>query len=206
METSQFADWLRGIASVVALASAIASVRACSVTERSLKLHLEPELVCVLDEAPRSEGFLLFSLKNEGPIAATNVVVDHIALQYEKAKEQIRVGVYPGGGSVYEYSLAGRRWIFDVRLEPNEIVHKLTGGALRDAKDIDILIFDVSAYRETDGKQFAKRCTYYLEGTSILTVTQFRSHPQYAVVVGETDRVLDDFINREWGLDKRGRQ
>ena len=167
------------------------AVRACLVTERSLKLHLDPVVVCILDEHPERDHFLLFSVKNEGAISATNLVVDHVTLRYLKSEKKIRLGGGSGGRTL-NYNRTGERWLFAQEFLPNSILSKLTGDhALRDAeKSIDVLVFNLSYYRESDGLKFSKRCIYYVDGATILIPERFENHPHYQEAVSETGRFL----------------
>jgi hypothetical protein len=178
------------LALLVAAGSLIVSIRTCSLSERQLKLQLEPELVCVLDDHPDKDHFLLFTLKNEGAVKATIVSVDHVTLQYLKSEGRIYVGT--SYQPSYEYNLFGKRWLFTDSLEPNQSIYKLIGeGAIRDSiMSVDVLVFDVSYYRESDGNKYQKRCLYYVEGKTINTAAQFRTNPAYEKVVAETSAFL----------------
>ena len=134
---------------------------------------------------------------------ATNVTVDHATLRYSKSEKRIRSALTVG--EVFDYSIPGQRWIFKDVLKPNEIIHNMAGeGALRDAeKAIDVLIFDISYYRDTDGQAFAKRCPYYVDGSKILTPSQFRGHPAYDI--RETANYLPQ-VRKTESPDSRRRQ
>ncbi|MBN1225401.1 MAG: hypothetical protein JXA79_00285 [Deltaproteobacteria bacterium] len=179
------------IAIFISSISLLVSIRSCSLAEKKMKLHLEPELTCILDERPQRDHFLLFTLKNEGTIDATNISVDHCTLRYSKEEQKIRIGGYDGG-KVLDYNEPGKNWIFKDILRPNQKISKSTGEfALRDPeKAIDVLSFDISFYRDEDGKKYNKQCIYFVEGLSIKTASQFKSHPDYKQVISETFRFL----------------
>jgi len=168
-----------------------------------MKAHLRPDIICILDEPPQKEHFLLFTLKNTGPIEATNVIVDHSTLRFSKKDRKIRFGS-PAGGPVLDYNEPGERWIFKDRLIPNEKIYKLTGeSALRDAsKSIDVLVFDLTYYRDTDGERYNKRVVFYVEGKTIFSKQQFRSHSDYGVVVSEESRFLAKMPNFKYPISK----
>jgi hypothetical protein len=196
------------VLSIIALFMSLAvSIKQCSLEERRMKLHLEPDLICVLDDHPEKEHFLLFTIKNEGLVEAINVSVDHVSLRYSKKEKKIRFGG-ASGGRVLEYNPPGKRWIFIHRLAPNTRAHKLTGEwASRDSSvAVDVLIFDISYYRETDGKRYEKRRIYYVDGKDIFTPSQFRTNPHQNDVDSEVSRTLQDEKFFGWWPDKEKKQ
>lgn len=177
------------LATILSIVSLSVSVKSCSLSARSMKTHLEPQLTCVLDDHPTKPGFLLFTLKNDGPIPATAVSVDHRTLRYTKAERRIRFGgatgeAFPG------YSDPGVRWIFVDRLGPNQLVQKLTGeSAIRNAAlAVDVLQFDIEYFRDTDGERFSKRCLYFVDGREVLSQSIYRGHADYSTILGEVAR------------------
>ena len=88
-QKDNFSRCLATLAIVISFGSLIISIRSCNLTERSMKLHLKPNLICILDDHPQKEHFLLFTLKNTGPIDATSVIVDHTTLRYSKKERKI---------------------------------------------------------------------------------------------------------------------
>ncbi len=202
--------WTVGLsiaAIIISIGSFSVSIRQCSLEEKRMKLHLEPELICVLDNHPEKEHFLLFTVKNEGLVEATNVSIDHVILRYSKKDRKIRLRT-AGGGLVLEYNPPGKRWMFIPRLRPNDRAHKLTGeSALRDSSvAVDVIVFDISYYRETDGKRYEKRRIYYVDGKNIFTPDQFHADPHYNDVDTETSRILQGGVFHEFPSNAGKRQ
>lgn len=195
------------LAIIISIGSLAVSTKQCLLVEHQMKLHLDPDLICVLDNHPEKEHFLLFTLKNEGSIDAINVSVDHVTLRYSKNEKKIR---FRGGsgGPVLAYNPPGERWIYLPRLAPNGRVHKLTGEwAFRDSSvAVDILIFDISYYRETDGRRYEKRGIYYVDGKNIFTRLKFQNHPHYNDVESEISLALQDERLMKWWPDKEKKQ
>lgn len=181
--------WLAIAALLVSIISAVFAGLAYQRSGRALKVHLDPELVCILDEHPELDHFVMFTLKNEGEIAATTVSVNHYELRFEKDQQGIRFG---GGGATPSplYSQPGVRWIYVPEIKPNAITRKTAGhSALRDAsKTIDVMIFEVSFLRDTDGQQYKKQCLYFIEGDRIFSHSAFRSHDLFEQVDSEVGR------------------
>ncbi len=195
-QKDNFSRLMAVLAILISIGSIVISIRSCNLTERRMKLHLKPNLMCILVDHPQKEHFMLFTLKNEGPIDATSVIIDHVTLRYPKKEKKIR---FEGlsGGSVLEYNEPGKRWIFKDKLLPNEKLHKLTGDfALRDASTtIDVLLFDITYYRDSDGEVYNKHREFYIEGETIYTKSQFRSHDSYSEVVTEVSRFLGEILS-----------
>lgn len=96
------------------------------------------------------------------------------------------------GAGGYAYSDPGVRWIYLSQLAPNQIASKLTGDMLlRNEPDlIGVLLFDLSFYRDTDGKGYTKRCSFYVEGDRIFTKQTFADNQHFQELDKEIARHL----------------
>jgi hypothetical protein len=197
-------EWISIAALLVSVVSAFYAYRKAELTMQSLKQHLDPELVCSLGNI--RDQFALFSLVNEGQIAAESIIVDHVTLRYEKKGEktgQIRMAGYGGDLPFPSGQLArpGARWDYASKLEPNQHTPpKETGMFVPPApyneKLIAILFFKVTYLRPTDGKRYEKCCFFYKEGDDhYQTRTSFGSNPHFDAVNAEIYRFLEKNIS-----------
>ncbi|HWP92973.1 MAG TPA: hypothetical protein VNN20_12340 [Thermodesulfobacteriota bacterium] len=135
-------------------------------------------------------GFFNFILKNDGDISAHNVSVDHIELRYEKLEKRVRFS----GGDLSDFNPIGKRWMYELELLPNDTMSDVVGEFIapvaNDPNQVGILYFDVSYYRDTDGRNYRKRCTYYYDDGNILTEPQLRQKEYYRILAAEVSRHL----------------
>lgn len=164
------------------------NARGCVLEERKQKTHLEPTLTCILDDRPKASNLPLFSIKNDGAINAVSVSVDHYQFRYMKSQRKIRIM----GAEASTYNELGIRWMYFHEIKPNEITSKLTGDMLpRNDQDlIGVLLFTLTFYRETDGREFSKRCTFYVDGDRIFSEKEFRDNEHFKTVNSELSRYL----------------
>jgi hypothetical protein len=175
----------------ISLCSLVISVRQCSLEENKMKLHLEPNLVCILDKHPEKKSLLLFTIKNVGMANSVNVSVDHFTMRYIKKENRIS-NLYSGAVKASDYNMPGKRWMFVPKLMINEITSNTTGDwTLQDSSiAIDVLVFDLSYFREIDGKRYDKKVIFYVDGENILTQEQFKKHNNYRDVMTEISNVF----------------
>jgi hypothetical protein len=86
----------------------------------------QPVITCILDEHPLKKGFLLFTVKNEGPTPAKSVSVDCLTMRYLWKEQKIKI-IIGAPVNKFEYNEPGRNWLFIPQLGPNEVSSKLTG-------------------------------------------------------------------------------
>lgn len=172
-----------------ARSSADAAKRTVQLTEESLKIHIDPEISCFLEEHPIKKGFLLFTVKNTGQIDAFIVSVNYRDFKYDKLVKKIKLGTFGSGDT---YSEPGIRWMYLPRLSVDQRESKLTEDSARapGGKYIDCLFYEISFYRDSDGRKYTKRCAYYIDGKNIYTESQFRSNEHYQFVQSELENFM----------------
>jgi hypothetical protein len=189
-------NWLPIVGLLVSVVSAFYTYRTVVLTTQSLKQHLDPELGCSLGNI--HDKFPLFSLVNEGQIAAESVIIDHLIFFYEIQGEKIgkiKASAYEGVATFPSKQLSrpGAQWVYASKLEPNQHTppKKTAMFSYAVPNKISILFFKITYLRPTDGKRYEKRCFFYRESDHHYQKrTTFESNPHFAAVNAEIDRYL----------------
>lgn len=165
----------------------------------------EPVIACILDDHPVKKGFLLFTVKNEGPTAAKSVSVDCLTMRYLKKEQKIKL-IMGGGGNWFEYNEPGRNWMFIPQLEPNAVSSKLAGESVwpEEATCVNILYFRTT-FLTPEMASREKTCIYFIEGNRIYSYTEYKSHKHYPIIDREIRRVLAEDVPNFHTLGKHRR-
>jgi hypothetical protein len=196
--------WLSIAALFVSLFSAFYAYRAVELTRQSLKQHLDPDLSC----QPDNPNDPIFALENVGLIAAESVSVNHLTFRYTKTGE--KTGRVITGFDLPTSDQPGFRWIYALKLEPNERTPPKTTGHFvpplkspENKTEIVILLFEISYLRPTDGKRYQKRCAFYKDGGGFQRRATFQSNPHFAAVDEAVEQRLGKVLQMRGGLGLR---
>jgi hypothetical protein len=166
----------------------------------------EPVIACILDDHPVKKGFLLFTVKNEGPTPARSVSVDCLTMRYLKKEQKIRL-IMGESGNKFEYNEPGRNWMFIPQLEPNAVSSKLTGESVwpEETTCVNILYFRTT-FLTPELASREKTCVYLIEGDRIYSFSEYKTNKHYAIIDREINRTLAENVPNFHMLGKHRRQ
>jgi hypothetical protein len=167
----------------------------------------EPIMTCILDEHPSNKGFLLFTIKNEGPTSVKSVSVDSFTMRYMKKERKIKMIEGGGGDNKFEYNEPGRNWLFLPELSPNDHSSKLAGESVwpDESVCVNVLYFDVKFLTEEKALR-EKECIFFVEGNRIYTYTEYKTHEKFPHIEQEIKRALSKVVPGFRMLGKHKRQ